>query len=183
MIPGDSAFALLHHSSFTFGGNVSSSLSEEEHGVSEGIYSEPKSCSTRPSDTLSDLPAGKVRLRSWWSLLEIFSHSAIDCTFSGWRYQKFALSQSSVVETETAGDTDGVCLFFRMRESIKGGMACSDMVRSRGPGAMTLLSDRPMYIVRIGGLVTYGWVDRQTGPVQSDKNIQSKSRLDELFIS
>jgi hypothetical protein len=73
MIPGDSAFASLRYSYFTFGGIVGE-FSSKGHGVSEGVYSEPKLCPTRLSDT-PDLLAGNARLRSWHLQLGISSHS------------------------------------------------------------------------------------------------------------
>jgi hypothetical protein len=49
----------------------------------KGVYSEPKSCPTRLSDT-PDLLTGNVRLRSWHPQLGISSHfKQIDCRFFG----------------------------------------------------------------------------------------------------
>jgi len=42
MIPSDSAFASLRYSSFTFGGIVGEFFIWRGHGVSEGVYPEPK---------------------------------------------------------------------------------------------------------------------------------------------
>jgi hypothetical protein len=74
MIPGDSAFTSLRYSSFTFGGIVGEFSSGEDMASLEGVYSEPKSCPTRLSDT-PDLLAGNFRLGSWHRQLGISSHS------------------------------------------------------------------------------------------------------------
>ena len=50
MIPSGSTFALMHYPTAAIGGHVNGFLSARNAGVYEGVDSEPKSCSIRPSD-------------------------------------------------------------------------------------------------------------------------------------
>jgi hypothetical protein len=158
----------VRYSSLAFGGYVSGSLCGEEPGVSQGVYSEPKSCSTRPSDTPSDSLAGNVRL-SWRTALGISSRS-INRLYVFWAgdIKSFASCQSDPAEADI--DTDGVCFFRECVKALQGnGLLQHGEVLETG--ALTIrLSGHSVYIIHIGSLFTNGWIDRQ-------KDLYNQTRL------
>jgi hypothetical protein len=115
MIPGDSAFTSLRYSSFTFGGIVGEFSSGEDMASLEGVYSEPKSCPTRLSDT-PDLLAGNFRLGSWHRQLGSLLIQTIDCMFFGLATPKVLLVSDRI--RWRGCEEFGV--FFTTRESITG---------------------------------------------------------------